>query len=114
MATWCQTAASLVVVEDPLIGKLVHSVLGRYGLETHTASADNVLNLLSLPGSRIGVVVTNKPWLFLEFADHLPLLYLAGDPDYRWVGLFRACRVLRKPFHPQDLLTAVEALLSNG
>jgi hypothetical protein len=55
-------------------------------------------------------LVTNAPGQFLEFADQVPLLYLAEAPDSSLAGRFRLCRVLRKPFHAEELFAALDEL----
>ena len=101
---------SLVVVEDPLVSKLVRAVLRRRGYRITPAGIPQVLALLRRPEPFTGILVTNSPGPFLEFADGLRLLYLSSSPDPRMEALFASCRVVRKPFAPEDLVCAVEEL----
>jgi hypothetical protein len=55
-------------------------------------------------------VITNTPGLFAAFAEQVPVLYLAAIPEAGLTTRFRACRAIRKPFHPAQLLEAVEEL----
>ena len=112
MPTRIQTVSSIVVVEDPLVTRLVHSVLGRRGYDVSEASPHVALELLSRPDSPVSLIVTNTPGIFLRFADRVRLLYMAASPDYNLAGRFQSCRVLHKPFHPAELVSAVASLLS--
>jgi len=114
MVNWGQSEHSIVVVEDPLVGRLVGSVLGRQGYQIHEASAEAALDLLGLSGSSERIIVTNQPEHFLPFAGRVRLLYLAACPDYDLAKQFQVCRVLRKPFHPDELLSSVVKLLATG
>jgi hypothetical protein len=101
---------SLVVVEDPLISNLVGAVLRRRGYRATPATIPEVLVLLRRPEPFGGILVTNSPGSFLEYADGLRLLYLSSSPDPRMEVLFSSCRVVRKPFTPEELVRAVEEL----
>ena len=111
MATWVHTGASIVVVEDPLVGRLVHRLLDRNGYSVHEESPEATLDLLRRPMPPVSLIVTNAPWLFLPFAGQVRLLYMAACPDYQLAELFPACRVIQKPFHPDELLSAVDELM---
>ncbi|MCU1233213.1 MAG: response regulator receiver protein [Candidatus Solibacter sp.] len=69
------------------------------------------VDLLRSGDCGIGLLITNVPARFTEFADRVPLLYIAAFPDPNEVSPFRTCRVLRKPFHPEQLINCVEQLL---
>jgi hypothetical protein len=56
------------------------------------------------------LVITNQPDLFLDLAGKVRLLYIAAIPDIDLASRFSQCRVLRKPFRNDDLLSAVEDL----
>jgi len=101
---------SLVVVEDPLVSNLVRAVLQRRGYRVTPATIPEVLVLLRGPEPFTGILVTNSPASFLEFADGLRLLYLSSSPDPRLEALFPSCRAVRKPFAPEELVRVVEEL----
>jgi CheY-like chemotaxis protein len=111
MLGWIATQTSIVIVEDPMVGRLIHSVLARLGYPITEASSATALDLFQ-GKAYPGLIVTNKPQLFLDFADHTRLLYVAAVPDYRLAEKFPMSRVLLKPFHPTELLNAVERLLT--
>lgn len=75
-----------------------------------TAEPLEVRTLLGGPKPPADILVTNSPALFLEFADTVRLLYLSSSPDPRLEALFPDCRVVRKPFAPEELVRAVEQL----
>jgi DNA-binding response OmpR family regulator len=101
---------SLVVVEDPQISNLVRAVLRRRGYRVIAVEPARVLVLLRGREPFTGILVTNSPAAFLEFADAVRLLYLSSLPDPRMEALFLSCRVVRKPFAPAELVRAVEEL----
>jgi DNA-binding response OmpR family regulator len=102
---------SLVVVEDPLVSNLVRAVLRRRGYRVMPAEIAEVPALLRGPEPFTGILVTNLPAAFLEFADAIRrILYLSSSPDPRLEALFPNCRVVRKPFAPEELVRAVEEL----
>ncbi|HEY1239269.1 MAG TPA: hypothetical protein VGF16_01880 [Bryobacteraceae bacterium] len=105
-----QSVGSIVVVEDPLVSKLVRAVLEKRGYEVKLAGAADAAALLASPQSRVGILVTNTPDTFLQFADRVPLLYLTSAPNLLLEAAFRTCRVVVKPFVPSDLVTAVTEL----
>ena len=105
---------TIVVAEDPLVSKLVHAVLRKRGYEDVTlVSATEAKVLMRSPESKVGVLITNSPRDFLEFADQVPVLYLSSMPDPRWLAAFRSCRAVRKPFLPEELVDAVDELAVN-
>jgi len=101
---------SFLVVEDPLVSNLVRAILRRRGYSVTLAEPSQALALLRGPEAFGGVLVTNSPALFREFADAIRLLYLSGAPDPRLEALFPNCRAVRKPFDPEELVRAVEEL----
>lgn len=101
---------TVVVVEDPLVSKLVRAVLEKRGYAVKLAGASEAAALLASPQSRVGVLVTNAPATFLQFADRVPLLYLTSAPNLLLEAAFRTCRVVVKPFVPSDLVRAVTEL----
>lgn len=100
----------LVVVEDPLIANLVRAVLRREEYTVTVADATEASALLCRPEPFDGILVTNRPSLFLDFADSVRLLYLSSVPDPQLQARFRRCRAVRKPFAPADLVQAVREL----
>ena len=100
----------LVVVEDPQVSNLVRAILRKRGYSVMLADPPELLTLLRNPEPFGGVVVTNSPGLFREFADAIRLLYLSSSPDPKLEALFPNCRAVRKPFAPEELVRAVEEL----
>jgi CheY-like chemotaxis protein len=100
----------LVVVEDPLISNLVRTLLRRQNYPVTASGITEALALLRRPESFQGILITNNPSLFIDFAENLRLLYLSSVPDPLLEGLFPRCRVVRKPFAPSDLIQAVQDL----
>ncbi len=100
----------MIVVENSLISKLVRSVLRKGGYETIDADPLQAAQLLRLPGAKGEILLTNAPAPFLEFAHTVRLLYLTCHPDPHLESAFRECRVVRKPFVPDDLLAAIHEL----
>lgn len=101
---------SLVVVEDPLVSNLVRAVLRKQGYSIILADPAEVERLLRGPEPFTGILVTNSPGSFAEFAGAIRLLYLSSFPDPRIEAFFQSCRVVRKPFAPAELVRAVEEL----
>ena len=102
--------ATLVIVEEAQISRLVRTVLEKRGYAVILANPVEAAAMLRAPESKIGVLLTNTPGIFLEFAEKTPLLYLSSSPDPRLASAFRACRVVRKPFVPSELAEAVGEL----
>ena len=101
---------SLVVVEDPLVSNLVRAVLRKRGYSVALAEPAQVMKLLRGPEPFSGILVTNSPGFFVDCAAAIRLLYLSSSPDPRLEALFPSCRVVRKPFAPEELVQAVEEL----
>ena len=99
---------TVLVVEDPLVSKLVRSVLQRHGYEVKLATPSEAAALLE--GPEVGILLTNSPSEFLEFSGRVPLLYLTSSPDVLIQTAFHSCRVVVKPFVPEDLVRAVGEL----
>lgn len=104
---------TILVVEDHLVSNLVRAVLRKRGYRVRLAEATEAIALLRSSDSGISVLITNTPGLFLEFAAQVPLLYLSSQPDLFLEGAFRQCRVVLKPFAPDVLADAVEALAAS-
>ena len=105
---------TLLVVEDPLISKFIQKVLQRKGHTVILTGAREAAKMLRSPEADIGILLTNEPARFLEFAGQVPLLYLSSAPDSSIASTFRSCRMLRKPFHPKELMEAVDGLAEGG
>ena len=101
---------TVVVVEDPLVSKLLRTVLRRHGYDVKLASPEEAASLLADPDANIGVLLTNTPGMFVEFSQRVPLLYLSSSPDALFEAVFHSCRVVRKPFVPEELIRAVSEL----
>lgn len=101
---------SILVVEDPFVSSFLRAVLQRAGHRVTTASPSHGVELVDSGTPRPQLLITNTPQIFLRFADNLPTLYIAADPDPAIARKFAACRALRKPFRNQELLHAVEEL----
>lgn len=102
---------TILVVEDPLVSKLVGTVLRRHGYEVSLVAPADASALLAAPDSNVGVLVTNQPDAFLDYSDRVPLLYLSSNPEVLLEEAFRVCRVVLKPFTPSQLVSAVGALV---
>lgn len=108
-----QKETALVVVEDVLVSKLVRTVLQKHGYSVVTAEPSEAAGILRSATAPNEILLTNAPSQFLEFAEKIPLLYLTSSPDPVMASAFRSCRVVRKPFAPQELVEAVEKLRGN-
>lgn len=102
---------TVLVVEDPLVSRLVRSVLQRHGYDVKLATPSEAAALLEEPNSEVGILLTNAPRAFLEFSERVPLLYLTSSPDALLQAAFDSCRVVVKPFIPEDLVRAVGELI---
>ena len=100
----------VLVVEDPLIQRFVSGVLRRAGHQVVEAKAEESLRILRTSDQAIVLLITNQPLRFLEFAETLPLIYIAALPEPTLVFRFSRCRMLRKPFPPSHLVECVAEL----
>ena len=73
---------------------------------------DEALELLRLGVVEVSLIITNHPAEFIDFANEVPVLYMAAAPDQAVAARFRACRTLQKPFSTRSLIDAVDALVS--
>jgi hypothetical protein len=101
---------AIVVVEDPFIQQYLRHVLVRHGYRVVRSDARSLKDMLRAGTERVNLAITNAPQDFLSFAGSLPLVYTAGAPDLELASRFSYCRVLKKPFQPEHLLTAVREL----
>jgi CheY-like chemotaxis protein len=105
-----QKEKALVVVEDVLVSKLVRTVLQKHGYSVVAVGPSEAAGILRSQNAPKEILLTNAPSHFLEFAEKIPLLYLTSSPDPEMESAFRSCRVVRKPFAPNELVAAVEKL----
>lgn len=104
-------AASILVIEDRMVSNLVCAVLRKQGYVVTAVDAAAAMARIQSPGSRVELLITNSPGPFLDFSDQIPMLYLTSSPDPDLQSAFRACRVVRKPFAPAELVDAVRELM---
>jgi DNA-binding response OmpR family regulator len=100
----------IVVVEDPFVRGFLRNVLTKSGYQVVPAEVQRGLDLMRAGGANVDLLITNNPAVFAEVAERIPLLYLSGLPDPEQASGFRVSRILRKPFHPRQLLAAVAEL----
>ena len=100
----------MVVVEDATIATLIRTLLRRERYTVIITSTANALLLLRQPEGFCGILLTNTPEDFQEFANTVRLLYLSGAPNPRFQQLFRRCRVVSKPFGRAELVAALKQL----
>lgn len=108
-AAFLPTSPKVLVTEDPFVSSFLRAVLQRFGYEVVIADAERAVALVRR-GAGVDVVITNRPDLFLEFAQTVHLLYIAASPDMDLAAQFPDCRALRKPFRNDELLAAVDKL----
>lgn len=94
---------SVLVVEDPTIRRLLTGILTRAGFSVTEAEPWHGVNYLR-EQLEFDLLITNSPTPFLEFADRIPVLYMAASPDPKVAACFRKCAMLQKPFRPSDLV----------
>ena len=104
------SCARILVAEDPFVSSFLRTVLQRHGHEVLVGAPSRASELLRHGEVAADLVITNEPDLFLDLADKVRLLYVAATPDVDLAARFAKCRVLRKPFRNEDLLSAVEEL----
>jgi DNA-binding response OmpR family regulator len=98
------------VVEDPFICHYLQCLLALRGYQVLEAAPQRGVELVRSETMKVTLVITNTPEIFAAFAERVPVLYLAAIPDLYLAARFRACRVLRKPFDPEQFLEAVDEL----
>ena len=98
------------MVEDPFVRVFLRTLLARYGYTALGVELERALDLLSSGELQPDVLITNTPGIFERFAAQVPLLYLSACPDPDLAARFQSCRALQKPFHPDQMLAAVEEL----
>ena len=104
-------AGTIVVVEDRLVSNLVRAVLRRQGYQVTLAdTAAEATALIEAPESSVAILITNAPADYLQFSERVRLVYLSSQPDPALEAAFPSCQVVVKPFIPQELVQAVDAL----
>jgi len=103
-------AGIIAVIEDPFIRKLVRDILKPHGYVVREAPVENALRMLGEGPEHVNLLITNRPAEFLAWCEVLPLLYLAAAPEPELAARFKRCLMLRKPFHPDELVAAVARL----
>ena len=104
--------ARILVVEDPLIRRLIDGILTRGGYAVVEAEPRRALELLQDETERFEVLVTNAPELFVDCGPKVALLYVTSFPEPQWAEKFARCRILPKPFPPHQLLGLTQELLA--
>lgn len=100
----------VLIVEDPFIRRFIGGILKRQGyLIVEAELAEALRTLRDKPGA-VSLLITNVPAHFFEFAETLPLIYVATFPDPELADRFRRCRTLHKPFRPSDLAACAAEL----
>jgi hypothetical protein len=97
-------AQSVLVVEDPLVCKLIGGILQRVGYHVTEAELRCGIGHLRNQVERFSLLITNSPAAFLEFAEAVPVIYVAAIPDPEIARRFRRCAMLSKPFLPSRLV----------
>ena len=101
----------VLVVEDPLVRRLIEGIFVRAGFAVTQAEPQRALALLDDTQRHFELLITNVPELFADRGFDLPVLYIAASPDPQWLLKFPLCRALQKPFHPRQLLDLAHELL---
>jgi len=94
----------VLVVEDPAIRRFVGGILKRHGHLVVEAELEEAQRTLRHDEGAVALLITNVPTYFLEFAETVPLIYIAAFPDPALARRFRRCHMLHKPFNPSDLV----------
>jgi DNA-binding response OmpR family regulator len=108
-----EQSGKVLVAEDPFVRSFVTTYLSRHGFTVIASDPSDAEKQLR-SGLAVDLLVTNNPGQFAGIAGNIPLLYLAAFPDPREAARFRQAQMLRKPFRPEQLLTAVTALLGDS
>ena len=85
----------------------------RHGFSVISAEPNDAVEALRSGTLVPDLLVTNRPHLFTYEAHDIPLLYIAAFPDPREVSGFRRSHMLRKPFRPEQLVSAIGSLLGD-
>lgn len=103
----------IAVVEDPIIRKFLGDLLKRRGYQVVGANSTHAIEMIRSGNEAVDLVITNTPVEFVSVADKVPVLYIAAIPDPEVGSRFPSFRALRKPFLPDQLLTAVKELVGS-
>jgi DNA-binding response OmpR family regulator len=103
-------SGSALIVEDPMIRRFVGGILKREGYVVVEAELEEAMRTLRDAPGAVSLLITNAPASFFQFAETLPLIYVAASPDPVLAKRFRRCRTLRKPFRPGDLVACAAEL----
>jgi CheY-like chemotaxis protein len=101
----------VLIVEDPLVRRLIGGILRRAGFNVIEAGILRAIEMLDGGSEDVALLVTNAPEHFLKWSQTLALVYVAASPDPWKAEKFRRCRMLHKPFHPEALADAANAVL---
>jgi len=104
----------VLIVEDPLVRRLIGGILKRSGFSVIEAGTVRAIEMLEGEKEEVALLVTNVPEHFLKWSQTVALVYVASFPDPSKAGKFRRCRMLPKPFHPQALTDAANAVLGTA
>jgi DNA-binding response OmpR family regulator len=104
----------ILVAEDRFVRAFVLTYLTRQGFSVVSLDVGEAEEQIQAGTVEFDLLITNRPAQFAELAGRVPLLYLAASPDPAETAGFTRCHVLRKPFRPEQLLTAVTSLLGDG
>lgn len=104
----------VLVVEDPLVRRLIHGILTRGGYTVVQAEPRLAFELLRDPAEKFALLITNQPYLFFDFAASIPVLYVAAAPEPAWIVRLPRCRALHKPFRPQELIELTRELVDSS
>jgi DNA-binding response OmpR family regulator len=104
--------AKILIVEDPLVGRMIDGIVSRDGYTAIQAEGKRATDLLNDETAEIGLLVTNNPAQFPPASRNVPLLYVAASPEPERAAMFAHCRTLTKPFRPRDLLALTHDLLA--
>ena len=103
----------IAVTEDPFIRKFLADVLKRRGYQVVGADSTHAIEMIRSGNETVELVITNTPVEFVSVADKVPMLYIAAIPDPDIGSRFPSFRALRKPFLPDQLLSAVKELIGS-
>jgi DNA-binding response OmpR family regulator len=100
----------VLVVEDPLVRRLIDGILTRAGYSVVEAEPGHARKILADRAENIALLVTNIPEFFLDYAGSVALLYVCTTLEEQWVTRFARYRCLAKPFLPHELVDLTREL----
>jgi CheY-like chemotaxis protein len=117
----------LVVEDEPIVQDLIEEALNDGGFESAiVASGEEAITLLQGPKGKYRALVTDitlrgtiEGWQVAQRAREIdpefPVVYMSGDSAGDWAanGVPNSI-MLKKPFAPAQLVTAVSQLLNTG